>query len=185
MENLKLFRRRFIPDELVYLRDDEIVSVTEDKIVTRWQSIKPRQDFAYGESTYYRKKGIKVSRIMDKDRNFLYWYVDIVRERGPEALKVADNVRLNSKAVEYFEKGRSDCDEIVVYEDLLLDVVVEPSGLIAVLDMDEVADAYEKGLITLDMLKTSMETCNNYARTLYERHGKVPYDSFEFVKAEL
>ncbi len=183
-DNLKLFRRRFIPDELVFLRDDEIVSVTEDKILTRWHSLNARTDFAYGESVYYRKKGLKVTRVLDENRNFLHWYIDVVRECGPEALNVGPDTRLNTAAAEYLGSERDPRDQVKVYEDLLLDVTVLPDGLIRVLDMDEVMDAFEQGMITENMLRQSIDTCYAYINKLYSRYGKIPVDSMEFVDAD-
>ncbi len=183
-DNLKLFRRRFIPDELVFLHDDEILSVTEDKIVTRWQSLNPRNDFAFGESTYYRKKGLKVTRVMDKDKNFLHWYIDVVRECGAEALQVGESARLNSAAADYLAAEKNPDNQVIVYEDLLLDLVVLPNGLIEIRDMDEIMDVYEQGVISEEILRQSMNTCYSYAQTLYSRYGKIPFDSPEYVAVE-
>lgn len=46
MTNLKLFRRRFIPEEIVELKDDKILSMDKNNniIITKWNVLKPRND---------------------------------------------------------------------------------------------------------------------------------------------
>ncbi|MBQ2320552.1 MAG: DUF402 domain-containing protein, partial [Lachnospiraceae bacterium] len=65
MTNLKLFRRRFIPEEIVELKDDKILSIdkTNNIIITKWNVLKPRNDIDHGISAYFINDGIKVSKI--------------------------------------------------------------------------------------------------------------------------
>ena len=114
-------RRRFIPDELIRLSDDQIYEVSEDLVLSAWTSIKPRKDLYAGISAYYPKLGFKLSRLYDSDYHPLYWYCDIIRFSG---------------------EGKD-----LYYEDLLLDVVIRPGGIVRVLDADELADALEEKLI--------------------------------------
>ena len=48
MEQLKIYRRRMIPDECILLKDDVILEQTDDIIVTKWNTLKPRRDFHHG-----------------------------------------------------------------------------------------------------------------------------------------
>ena len=43
--NTTLYRKRFIPMETILLKDDNIVFQNEDVIVTKWNALKPREDF--------------------------------------------------------------------------------------------------------------------------------------------
>ena len=78
MDNIKLYRRRYIPDETVFLKDDEIIYADNDRIVTKWKALKPRSDFAGGMSVCYLKEGYKVSRMTDISGKAVFYYCDIV-----------------------------------------------------------------------------------------------------------
>ena len=78
MDKIQLFRRRYIPDEIKELKDDIVLSVTDDMILTKWNVLKPRKDIARGVSAYFIDKGIKVSKVYDSEDNLVYWYCDIV-----------------------------------------------------------------------------------------------------------
>lgn len=45
MEYLKIYRKRMIPDECILLKDDIILEKTDDIIVTKWNTLKPRRVF--------------------------------------------------------------------------------------------------------------------------------------------
>lgn len=122
MEDLKIYRKRIIPDECILLKDDEILEATQSHIITRWKTLKPRRDFHHGYSCYWLKPGYKVSKFYREDNTLLYWYCDIVD-------------------YEY-----RDADRALVVTDLLADVVIYPDGYVKVLDIDELAIALEKKL---------------------------------------
>jgi protein associated with RNAse G/E len=132
--SIRLYRKRFIPDELKLLADDKILYLDDDLIITSWNTLKPRSDFASGISAYYRKEGFKISRHYGADGTFTRWYCDIVSES-----KVEDGL---------------------IYSDLLVDVVIFPDGTVRVVDLDEAADALEQGLITADMLIRALRSTN-------------------------
>ena len=44
MENITLYRKRLIPDELVHLKDDVVLYHDDTVIITKWKTIKPRKD---------------------------------------------------------------------------------------------------------------------------------------------
>ena len=120
---MKLYRQRYLPEELLWLRDDEIILADDEKIITKWTSLKPRPDFSHGCSCYFLHKNYKISKFYGHDGSLRYYYCDIVR---PEA--TADGF---------------------IFHDLLVDVQVLPDGRTAqVLDLDELAAAFEQRLIS-------------------------------------
>ncbi|MBQ6025775.1 MAG: DUF402 domain-containing protein [Lachnospiraceae bacterium] len=146
IENLHLFRRRFIPDEITPLSDDKVLKLEENLIITSWKTLNPRTDFASGMSAYFIDKGWKVSKFLDCEGNIKYWYCDIIDCILDEA------------------------SNSFTYEDLLFDVVVYPNGSIKVLDCDEAADAREKGYITEEQLLRGLKSMNELLTTIY--HGR-------------
>ena len=143
-DHKKLYRRRFIPDELKLLADDKILLFTDDLIITSWNTLKPRSDFASGISAYYRKEGFKISCHYDADGIFTRWYCDIITES-----QTADGL---------------------IFSDLLIDIVILPDHSVHVVDLDEAADALEQGLITADMLAGALRSTNNLLT--YIRQGR-------------
>ena len=146
IENLHLFRRRFIPDEITPLSDDKVLKLEENLIITSWKTLNPRTDFASGMSAYFIDKGWKVSKFLDCEGNIKYWYCDII------------DCILDEAANSF------------TYEDLLFDVVVYPNGSIKVLDCDEAAEAREKGYITEEQLLRGLKSMNELLTTIY--HGR-------------
>ena len=41
---MKLFRKRFIPDEIIDISKDEVIYRDDDLIITKWLPIHPRGD---------------------------------------------------------------------------------------------------------------------------------------------
>lgn len=146
IENLHLFRRRFIPNEITPLSDDKVLKLEENLIITSWKTLNPRTDFASGMSAYFIDKGWKVSKFLDCEGNIKYWYCDIIDCILDEA------------------------SNSFTYEDLLFDVVVYPNGSIKVLDCDEAAEAREKGYITEEQLLRGLRSMNELLTTIY--HGR-------------
>ena len=72
------------------------------------------------------------------------------------------------------------CD-IVEYEftvtDLLADVIIYPDGRTKVVDLDELADALEQGLITQEQLLASLRQLNNLLSLLY----RDKFDRFQAI----
>lgn len=153
-EELKLYRKRLIPSECILLKDDMIVSRTPELIVTRWHTLNPKISFHHGCSCYFLKEGYKISKFYRSDDTLLYWYCDIVDYAFDEAQ--------NSLTV----------------TDLLADVIVYPNGCVKVVDLDELADALEKGLLNEDMLKASLRRLNRLLTLIYK-------DKFDQLQAEL
>ena len=143
MNNLTIFRKRFIPDECVELKDDVILKRTDSIIVTKWKVIRERCDFCSGYSCYYLDRGYKISKFLKSDGSLLCWYCDIVTYE-------MDDEKKSLKVI-----------------DLLADVKIYPDGRIRVLDLDELSDAFEKGLIDQTLLKKSLLSLNRLLNEIY------------------
>lgn len=140
--DIRLYRKRFIPNELKLLADDKILYADNEIIITSWNTLKPRSDFASGISAYYRKEGFKISRHYGADGTFTRWYCDIIAE----------------------SKSRDG----LVFSDLLIDVVIFPDGTVRVVDLDEAADALEQGLITAEMLTQALRSTNKLLTYIHQ-----------------
>lgn len=124
MDELKLFRRRFIPNEIISLKDDIILQAEENFILTKWITLHHRKDIAWGISAFYLEKGFKISKLFDQNNSLVYWYCDII-----QAKKEPDK-------------------NTVIIEDLLIDVILYNDGTMRIMDLDEFAEALEQQLIT-------------------------------------
>ncbi len=154
MATPELYRKRLIPNECILLKDDIILEMNDDYILTKWNTIKPKKDLHHGYSCCYLKEGIKVSQFYREDGTLIYWYCDIV-------------------SYEWNEEKTA-----LVTTDLLIDILVYPDGSIKVLDLDELADAQDFGLISGDLLKNSLRTADKllqeiYAGNFYKTYTKV------------
>lgn len=137
MSELRLYRKRFIPQETILLKDDIIVSKTDELLITSWKTLNPKTTFSHGSSCYFLKEGFKLSKFYRPDDSLLYYYCDIM-----EFTEDKDGNSLTTT-------------------DLLADVVIYPDGTVKVLDLDELADAYDQKLITSDQLTRSLHQLNH------------------------
>ncbi len=144
MEKVTLYRKRLIPNECILLKDDVILHYDEHILVTKWQTLKPRNDFHHGYSCYFFDLGIKVSKFLHEDEGFVYWYCDIVN----------------------FSKD--DNAKSIIITDLLADVVIMPDGTVNVLDIDELCEAKELNLITESQFFTSVKTLGNLIKKIQD-----------------
>lgn len=140
---IKLYRKRMIPEELIYLKDDIILHHDASTIVTKWNSLKPRKDFSHGISAYFLDEGFKISKIFDKHKKLVYWYCDIIE-------------------YEYRES-----EQTYIFTDLLADVVIYPDNSLRVLDLDEIGDALETRLITKEKASKALHLCNDLLEHIY------------------
>lgn len=147
----RILRKRFIPDEIKDISEDQLLFRNDELLVTRWKPIKPRTDFYAGVSCVLLKEGFKISRFFDKEGRFLYWYCDIID-------------------VEYDKEH-----DTYILADLLADVKILPDGEVRVLDLGEIAYATEKGLITFRQCMYALHTIDRLLTIIYE--GKFPPDN--------
>lgn len=144
MNDLKIYRKRLIPDECILLKDDIILNRTDDFIVTKWNTLKPRRDFHHGYSCYFLKLGFKISKFYREDNSLLYWYCDIV------------------------DYTYQDADNALIVTDLLADVVVYPDGYVKVLDLNELALALEKNLCEPQLITQALQKLDNLLTLIYD-----------------
>ena len=131
MNKPTLYRKRFIPNEIIHLKDDEITYMDDEVIVTKWDTLKPRKDFTNGSSCYFLKKGFKVSNIYNRGE-LVYIYCDIIE------------VEFDESKNEY------------IFFDLLVDVIIYPNGFVKVVDLAEIAEGIDKSLITIEQAKKAL-----------------------------
>lgn len=150
----KLYRQRLIPAECILLKDDIIVFQDEEVIITKWNTINPKTEFSHGCSCYFLKEGLKVSKMYRADESLLHWYCDIV------------------------DYSYNQEEESLTVIDLLADVIISPSGRMKVVDLDELAEAMERGLITKEQMTTCLRNLNHLLTTIYR-------DKFDRLQARL
>lgn len=143
MNPLKLYRKRIIPAECLLLKGDEILRSDEEVVITRWTTINPKADFSHGCSCYFLKQGFKVSKFYRHDNTLLYWYCDIVD----------------------FEMDSHENSLIVT--DLLADVIIYPDGTMKVVDLDELAEAFDRNLISHELLSKCLRRLNELLSIIY------------------
>lgn len=143
MKKPTVFRRRYIPYEIVDISGDELLFRSEELLITRWSAIKPRADFARGISYTFLKGGFKIGRFYDSSGKFLYWYCDIID-------------------VDY-DAGK----DMYTLVDLLVDIKVMPDGLVKVLDADELAEAMEEGLVTGEQASRALRKLDQVLKMIY------------------
>ena len=143
MNPLQIYRRRIIPSECILLKDDEIIRADDKFVITKWNTLHPKHDFSHGCSCYFLKQGIKVSKFYRADNSLLYWYCDIV----DYAFDSAENT--------------------LIVTDLLADVIVYPNGSVKVMDLDELADALDRGLISASLMSLCLKRLNSLLTLIY------------------
>ena len=141
MAELVLYRRRFIPDEKILLKDDKVVSVSDDAIVTKWEVLTKRRDFTHGMSCYYIKEGFKVSKFLDDNNDIIYWYCDII-----ETEKDGNTYTFN---------------------DLLADVIIRKDGRVEVVDVDEIGRALEENILPTELIAKALYRLDKLLRIIY------------------
>lgn len=143
MQELKLYRRRFIPDETVYLKDDVILYHDDDVVITKWLAFRPKKEFDHGISCYFLKQGYKVSKFLNKKNELVYFYCDII-------------------VTEYKKTENS-----YIFHDLLADVIVYENGFVKVVDLAELADCLDRGIISEKMVKDALRRLDALLEIIY------------------
>lgn len=144
MEKMRLFRRRYLPDEMIELKDDEILSASQEMIITKWNVLKPRNDIAKGYSAYFLSQGVKLSKIYGPAGDLIYWYCDIIK---PEIDKAAGTY---------------------IFHDLLIDVLIYPDGTVKVMDLDEFADIMEQGILDSADYLAALRSTDALLKKIYD-----------------
>ena len=100
-------------------------------LITKWKTLKPRPDFDRGISCYIIDKGIKISKFFHNER-LIYHYIDII-ETCPQP-----------------------SSNEIIFNDLLIDVVVENTGAVKLVDLEQIPLAIERGLITCEQAMSAL-----------------------------
>ncbi len=140
-----LYRKRLIPQECVHLKDDILLYRDDELIITKWNTLKPKKDLHHGYSCYFLNRGIKVSKFYDRNDQLLYWYCDIV------------------------EHSYDKASDTYVFTDLLADVIIQPDGFVKVVDLEELSDALEKGLLTQGQLACALRSLSALLNLIYQK----------------
>lgn len=145
MKTWNIYRKRLIPNECIYLKDDIILHADDSHLITKWNVLKPRSDFHHGYSCYYLNEGYKISRFYKEDGTFLYWYCDIISHH------IENNNNL-------------------IVTDLLADVIIYPDGFVQVMDLDELCEAKDKQLIGIDEFYLAVKQLGTLLDIVYQEH---------------
>lgn len=143
MNNPVLYRKRYVPMETIVLKEDHILFQDAEHIVTKWNVFRPKANFSQGISCYFLKEGYKVSKFMNDAGELVYYYCDIIE-------------------TDYDAQENS-----FTFTDLLVDVVVQPSGMVEVLDLAEAADALEQNIITIETIQKALRQLEKLLQMIY------------------
>lgn len=149
--NPVLYRRRLIPNECILLKDDVILSCTDNMILTKWNALRPKKELHHGFSAYFLKEHIKVSKFCKEDNTFMYWYCDVVDYETDESAGTVTSI------------------------DLCVDVVVYPDGRLKVLDLDELVQARREGLLTQGQLECALLATGDLLDDIYHERFHQKY----------
>lgn len=138
-----LYRKRLIPSECIHLKDDQIIHVDENAIITKWNTLRPKDEFAHGISFYCLSHGWKISKFYRADNSLAYIYCDII------------------------DTSYDKTTDTYTFTDLLADVIIENNGLVRVVDLDELADACSTQIISNEMLVTALHRLNSLLTIIY------------------
>lgn len=139
---MRLFRKRFFPEEIVELKD-EIVFWDEKKLVTKWKAIRPKPDLSHGASCFFIEEGIKISKFYSSDGLLLYWYCDI-----------GDCI---------YDKEKDE----FTFVDLLADVIIYPNNEVRVVDLGEAADIFQEGKLETDSICKMLRRLDFFLEAIY------------------
>ena len=149
--NPVLYRRRLIPNECILLKDDVILSCTDNMILTKWNALRPKKELHHGFSAYFLKEHIKVSKFCKEDNTFMYWSCDVVDYETDESAGTVTSI------------------------DLCVDVVVYPDGRLKVLDLDELVQARREGLLTQGQLEHALLATGDLLDDIYHERFHQKY----------
>lgn len=159
-EQLTLYRKRFIPMETVLLKDDVVLFQNEDVIVTKWNVLKPRNDFAKGVSCYFLKEGYKISRFINKNDSIVYHYCDIIE-------------------TEYIPE-----ENTYIFTDLLADVLIYENGIVKVVDVAEIAEALEKNILSVALAAKALYRLDALLSIIYDGTWKQKVETYFEMRIE-
>ena len=138
-----MYRKRYIPDEIKSLEKDKILYMSDDVIVTKWDTFRPKKNFSNGISCTFVNKGFKISKFVDNNGKLVYYYCDIIHS-------------------DYYKDENK-----WIFTDLLADVKIYPDGRTEIVDLDEVSEALKSGIISTETVCELMENLNSLLGLIY------------------
>ena len=138
-----MYRKRYIPYEIKSLEKDEILYMSDEVIVTKWDTFRPKKNFSNGISCTFANKGFKISKFMDNNGKLVYYYCDIIHS-------------------DYYKDENK-----WIFTDLLADVKIYPDGRTEIVDLDEVSEALKSGIISTETVCELMENLNSLLGIIY------------------
>ena len=149
MDTPQFYRKRIIPEECVPLKDDVILEMNDDFIITKWNTLHPKKNLHHGYSCYFLKEGYKVSKFLKEDDSLLYWYCDIIK-------------------TDYDKETNT-----YIFTDLLADVIMYPDGFVKVVDIDEIAIALRKDKIPVEDIITLLTNLDKLLKVVYSEDFEI------------
>lgn len=143
-----LYRKRLIPDECIHLKDDTIVYSDGDCLITKWDTLRPKHEFSHGISFYCISEGWKISKFFDSEDRLTYIYCDII------------------------DTSYDSTSDRYIFTDLLADVIIENSGFVRVVDLDELSQAHDEGIISDRLLCTALRRLDKLLKIIYSGEFK-------------
>ena len=150
-----LFRKRLVPDECINLKDDNIVFLDNNIIITTWETFRPKAEFSHGISYYAMEDGFKISKFYKEDNSLAYIYCDIISTS--------------------YEPEK----ETYTFTDLLADVIVENDGRVRVVDLDELGESLKGGVVSKEQVSDALLKLNNLLAAIYDGSFKKYLDFLE------
>lgn len=144
-KDIKLYRKRIIPNETIFLKDDIILHYSNNFIITKWNTLKPRKDIDHGISAYFIDQGFKISKIFDCNHQLVYWYCDIISTT--------------------IEKDT----HTYIFEDLILDIIVYEDGTHKIMDLPELSMAIENNRISPNLTSYALQKLDQLLNIIYEQ----------------
>lgn len=143
---MKIYRKRYIPNEIVDISGDELLYQDEEMIVTKWKPIRPKKDIAWGISYTLLNKGWKISKFYGFEDELRYWYCDII------------------------EADYNAEEDTLITTDLLVDLKIYPDGTQEVLDVEELNEAIAENLITQEQKQDALNKLNELLKLVEEKN---------------
>jgi len=146
MDKPILYRKRIIPEEIILLDKDVLLYSGNGRIVTKWDTIRPKKILHHGCSCDFLEEGFKVSKFYREDGSLIYWYCDIISYS--------------------YDKEKNS----YVFTDLLADVLVYPNGEVQVVDVGEIADALTDKTLTVEEMIPALRSLDKLLNIIYSGH---------------
>ena len=174
MEKFDLYRRRLIPNECILLKDDQIVSFENNRLVTVWDAIRPKKNLHHGISCFFFDDGIKVSKFYREDNSLVYWYIDIIHAHRAETIP---DLTLTYSVKTISAQGNTGKNLVVT--DLLADILIYPDGFVKVVDLGEISDALESGLLDIPTAAHALRLTDRTLEDIYSGTFREKQDYLE------